>query len=58
MNYYKLLKINNLIKNPRLKLLGLMTFHVLKKRYISVQFDPVNACIYVVKCVILQTKIM
>lgn len=44
MNYYKLLKINNLIKNPRLKFLGLMIFHVLKKRYISVQFDPINAC--------------
>ncbi|NJB84036.1 radical SAM protein [Wenyingzhuangia aestuarii] len=44
MNYYSLLKINNLIKNPRLKFLGLLCFHILKKRYISVQFDPVNAC--------------
>lgn len=44
MNYYKLLKINNFIKNPRLKFLGLLVFHLLKKRYISVQFDPVNAC--------------
>lgn len=44
MNYYKLLKINNLIKNPRLKFLGILIFHLSKKRYISVQFDPVNAC--------------
>lgn len=44
MNYYKLIKLNNLIKNPRLKILGILIFHLLKKRYISVQFDPVNAC--------------
>lgn len=44
MNYYLLLKLNNFVKNPRLKFLGLLMYHVLKKRYISVQFDPVNAC--------------
>ena len=44
MNYYKLLKINNFIKNPRIKFLGILMFHLTKKRYISVQFDPVNAC--------------
>lgn len=44
MNYYFLLKLNNLIKSPRLKFLGLLTYHILGKRYISVQFDPVNAC--------------
>lgn len=44
MNYYFLLKLNNLIKNPRLKFLGLLLYHLLDKRYISVQFDPVNAC--------------
>lgn len=44
MNYYNLIKINNFIKNPRLKFLGLLVFHILKKRYISVQFDPINAC--------------
>lgn len=44
MNYYKLLKINSLIKSPRLKFLGLYIFHKLNKRYLSVQFDPINAC--------------
>lgn len=44
MNYYLLLKLNNLIKNPRLKFLGLLIYHTLGKRYISVQFDPINAC--------------
>ena len=44
MNYYNLIRINNFIKNPRLKFLGLLFFHVFKKRYISVQFDPINAC--------------
>ncbi len=44
MNYYKLLKINAIIKNPRIKFLGLYILHKLNKRYISVQFDPINAC--------------
>lgn len=44
MNYYKLLKLNALIKSPRIKFLGLYILHKLNKRYVSVQFDPVNAC--------------
>lgn len=44
MNYYKLLKLNTLITNPRLKLLGLYTLHLLNKRYVAVHFDPINAC--------------
>lgn len=46
MNYYKLLKLNTLITNPRLKLLGLYFLHILKKRYVAVHFDPINACNY------------
>lgn len=44
MNYYLLLRLNNLVKNPKLKFLGLLMYQVLGKRYISVQFDPINAC--------------
>jgi len=44
MNHYRLLKINSLIKSPRIKFLGLYIFHKLNKRYLSVQFDPINAC--------------
>ena len=44
MNYYKLLKLNTFITNPRLKLLGLYILHVLNKRYVAVYFDPINAC--------------
>lgn len=44
MNYYKLLKLNTLIKNPRIKLMGLYFLHILNKRYLAVHFDPVNAC--------------
>lgn len=44
MNYYLLLKLNNIVKNPRLKFLGLLVYYLLGKRYISVQFDPINAC--------------
>ena len=44
MNYYKLLKINSIVKNPRIKFLGLYFLHKLNKRYLAVYFDPVNAC--------------
>lgn len=44
MKYYKLLKINGLVKNHRIKFLGLYILHLLKKRYLAVHFDPINAC--------------
>ena len=44
MNIYKLLKLNNYIKNHRIKFLGLWLLSVLDKRYLSIQFDPVLAC--------------
>jgi molybdenum cofactor biosynthesis enzyme MoaA len=44
MKYYKLLKLNSLIKSNRIKLLGLYFLHVFKRRYLAVHFDPVNAC--------------
>jgi molybdenum cofactor biosynthesis enzyme MoaA len=44
MKYYNLLKLNNWIKNPRLKLLGIYLLHILRRRYLAVHFDPVNAC--------------
>lgn len=44
MNYYQLLKINKLISNPRIKLLGIWLLHQFNKRYLAVYFDPVMAC--------------
>ncbi len=44
MDYYKLLKINNLIINPRIKLSGIYILHQLKRRYLIVFFDPVSLC--------------
>jgi len=44
MNFYKILKANQLIKNHRVKFLGLWLFNMLNKRYLSIQFDPVLAC--------------
>lgn len=44
MNYYRLLKLNAYISNPRLKLLGIWLLHHLNKRYLAVYFDPVMAC--------------
>lgn len=44
MNIYKILKLNNYIKNHRVKFLGLWLLNVLNKRYLAIQFDPVLAC--------------
>lgn len=44
MNIYKLLKINRLIKNHRLKFFGLYVLHKLNMRYLAVNLDPVMAC--------------
>ena len=44
MNIYKLLKINWLIKNPRIKFFGIYMLHKMNQRYIAVHFDPVMAC--------------
>lgn len=41
---YFLLKLNALIKNHRIKFFGLWGLHQLNRRYLSVNFDPVNAC--------------
>lgn len=44
MNNYKILRINSLIKNHRIKFFGLWLLSFFNKRYLSLQFDPVLAC--------------
>jgi len=44
MDYYRLLKLNGIIKNQRIKFLGLYLLHKLGRRYLAVHFDPVKAC--------------
>lgn len=44
MNIYKLLKLNWLIKNPRIKFFGIYLLHKMNQRYIAIHFDPVMAC--------------
>ena len=44
MNYYRLLKLNGIIKNQRIKFLGLFLLYKLGRRYLAVHFDPVMAC--------------
>lgn len=44
MNVYKLLKLNRIIKNHRIKFFGLYILHKLKQRYLAVNLDPVMAC--------------
>lgn len=44
MDIYKILKINNFIKNHRIKFFGLWLLSILDKRYMAIQFDPVLAC--------------
>lgn len=41
---YFLLKLNAMVKSHRIKFLGLWLLHQLNRRYLSVNFDPVNAC--------------
>ena len=44
MNIYKLLQLNRKIKNHRIKFLGLYLLHILNRRYLAVNLDPVLAC--------------
>jgi len=44
MKIYSILKLNRLIKNYRLKFFLLFLVHKFNKRYLAVNFDPVNAC--------------
>ena len=44
MNIYSLLKLNNLIRNHRIKFLGLYLLHKLGLRYLAVNLDPIMAC--------------
>jgi MoaA/NifB/PqqE/SkfB family radical SAM enzyme len=44
MKIYTILKINKFIKNFRFKFLLLFLAHKFNKRYLAVNFDPVNAC--------------
>jgi len=44
MNVYKLLRLNRLIKNHRIKFFGLYLLHKLNLRYLAVNLDPVMAC--------------
>lgn len=44
MNVYHLLRINQFIKNYRLKFLGIFLLHITKQRYLALHFDPINAC--------------
>ena len=41
---YYLLKLNSKIKNARIKFIGLWLLHIFNKRYLAVNFDPVNQC--------------
>lgn len=44
MNIYRLLKLNQKIKNHRIKFFALWVLHVFNRRYLSVNLDPVLAC--------------
>ncbi len=44
MNIYKLLKLNRKLNNHRVKFLAIWLLHILNKRYLAVNLDPVLAC--------------
>ncbi|MDR0700787.1 MAG: radical SAM protein, partial [Tannerella sp.] len=43
-NIYTLLRIASLVRNERVKLLGIWIMHILGKRYTGIFLDPVLAC--------------
>lgn len=44
MNYYKILRLNSLIKSDRIKILGAGFLFVMRHRYLNVFLDPVLNC--------------
>jgi molybdenum cofactor biosynthesis enzyme MoaA len=44
MNYYKILRLNRLVKSDRIKIFGLAVLYVFKKRYLNVFLDPNLTC--------------
>ncbi|WP_279171579.1 radical SAM protein [Prevotella nigrescens] len=44
MNIYKLLNVYQRIKSPKVKLLGILALHIGKRRYLSINIDPVMSC--------------
>lgn len=44
MDYYKILKINRLLKNERLKILGFSILYLLRRRHLNIFLDPVLNC--------------
>lgn len=44
MNIYKLLRLNRVIKNHRIKFFGLYLLHQFNGRYLAVNLDPIMAC--------------
>lgn len=44
MNYYKLLRLNSLVKSDRMKILGVGVLFTLRKRFHNVFFDPILLC--------------
>ncbi len=44
MNYYRILRLNSLVKSDRIKILGAGVLFALKRRYFNVFLDPVLSC--------------
>lgn len=44
MNIYSLIRLYRRINSPRLKLLGILTLHLLRRRYLNMVIDPVLGC--------------
>lgn len=44
MDIYNIISLYRQIKSPRIKLLGILVLHLLRRRYLNMVFDPVLAC--------------
>jgi molybdenum cofactor biosynthesis enzyme MoaA len=43
-DYYRLLRLNRLIKSHRPKVAGVLLLHLLRRRHLFIRFDPALAC--------------
>ena len=42
--FYKLVRVNSMIRSHRVKFAGLLAMHHLRRRYLCLRFDPVMSC--------------
>lgn len=44
MEIYTLIRLYQRIRSPKIKLMGILTLHLLRRRYLNLSFDPILSC--------------